>query len=82
MLYLHLERARLAGEVVVKITVAATTVLITHTFAPVVTPLVARSRAPQLDVPSSSWPTLARARAARSARSALSPPPPRPSLTP
>ena len=81
-LYLRLERARLADDVVVEITVAAAAVVIAHTSAPVVIPLVARSLRLRSRVPSSSWSTLARARAARSALSALSPPPPRPSLTP
>ena len=45
-LYLRLERVRLADDVVVEITVAATAVVIPDTSAPVVTPLVARSLRP------------------------------------
>ena len=81
-LNLRLEPARLADNVVVEVTAAAAAVVIAHTSAPVVIPLVARSLRLRSRVPSSSWSTLARARAARSALSALSPPPPRPSLTP
>ncbi len=48
-LYLHLERVRLTGDVVLRTTVTVTTVVTTYTSAPVVTPLVTRSRAPRLE---------------------------------
>ena len=48
-LYLHLERVRLTGDGVLRTTVTVTTVVTTYTSAPVVTSLVARSRAPRLE---------------------------------